>query len=116
LGNFGPDPALDDEDHVQVAEPWAWPDAFEGVSLDVLREVQRQVAERPRRAHRQADDWVGHLIIDTLGLDREDKTAIAKAREMLRRWRENHMFKVVEMQDPRTRKDVPFIVVDQFAN
>jgi hypothetical protein len=116
LGNFGPDPALDDEDHVQVAEQWDWPDVFKGVSLEVLREVQRQVAERPRRASRQADDWIGFLIIDILGLDREDKAAIAKVKEMLRQWRENHMFKVVGMQDPRTRKEVPFVVVDQLAN
>jgi hypothetical protein len=84
LGNFGPDPALDDEDHVQVAEQWDWPDVFKGVSLNVLREVQKQVADRPRRANRQADDWIGYLIIENLGLDREDKTAIANAREMFR--------------------------------
>jgi AAA domain len=115
LGNFGPDPALDDEDHVQVAEPWDWPDAFEGVGLDALREVQRQVAERPRRADRQAKDWIGFVVIDTLGLDREDKIALAKAKELIRQWRENHMFKIVEMPDER-RKPVQFVVVDQFAN
>jgi hypothetical protein len=48
--------------------------------------------------------------------DREDKVAIAKVKEMLRQWRENHMFKVVEMQDPRTCKEVPFVVLDQLAN
>ena len=114
LGNFGPDPALDDEDHVQVAEPWDWPDAFTGVGFDVLREIQRQVAERPRRADRQAKDWVGFLIIDALGLDREDRAAAAKAKELLRQ-RENHMFKIVEMPDER-RKPVAFVVVDQFAD
>jgi hypothetical protein len=116
LGNFGADPTLDDEDRVQVAEQWDWPDVFEGVNLDLLREVQKQVTERPRRASRQADDWIGFLVIDILGLDREDKVAIAKVKEMLRQWRENHMFKVVEMQDRRTRKEVPFVVVDQLAN
>src|SRR5580704_2584325 len=63
LGNFGADPTLDDEDRVQVAEQWDWPDVFEGVNLDLLREVQKQVTERPRRASRQADDWIGFLII-----------------------------------------------------
>jgi hypothetical protein len=116
LGNFGADPAIDDEDRVQVAEQWDWPDVFEGVNLDLLREVQKQVTERPRRASRQADDWIGFLVIDILGLGREDKVAIAKVKEMLRQWRENHMFKVVEMQDPHTRKEVPFVVVDQLAN
>jgi hypothetical protein len=115
LGNFGPNPALDDEDHVQVAEPWDWPDAFTGVGHDVLREVQRQVAERPRRADRQAKDWIGFLVIDALGLDREDRIALAKAKELIRRWRENHMFKIVDMPDER-RKPVSFVVVDQFAN
>jgi hypothetical protein len=28
----------------------------------------------------------------------------------------NHIFKVVEMQDLRTRKGVPFVVIDQLAN
>jgi hypothetical protein len=39
------------------------------------------------------------------GLDREGKTTIAKVKEMLRQWRENHMFKVVEMQGLRIRRD-----------
>jgi hypothetical protein len=97
LGNFGPDPALEDEDHVQVAEQWSWPDAFMGVGGEVLREVQRQVDDRPRRADRQAKDWIGFLIVDVLGLDREDKAALAKATEMFRQWRGNHMFKTVQM-------------------
>jgi hypothetical protein len=115
LGNFGPDPALDDEDHVQVAEQWDWPDAFRGVGDEVLREVQRQVADRPRRADRRARDWIGFLIIDVLGLEREDKAALAQATEMFRQWRENHMFKIVDMPDER-RKPVPFVVVEQRPN
>jgi hypothetical protein len=36
------------------------------------------------------------------------KTPIAKVKEMLRQWRENHA--------GRTCKGVPFVVVDQLAN
>jgi hypothetical protein len=49
---------------------------------DVLREVQRQVKERPRRESPQASDWIGNLIIDVLHLDRADPIARAKARKI----------------------------------
>jgi hypothetical protein len=115
LGNFGPDPALDDQDHVQVAEPWTWPSVFEGVGLNVLREVQRQVKERPRRESPQASDWIGNLIIDLLHLDRADPIARAKARRIFVQWKQNRMFKVVDMPNEK-RKLCPFVVVDQPAN
>jgi hypothetical protein len=115
LGNFGDNPALDQEDRVQVAEPWAWPSAFDGVGRDVLHEVQRQVTQQPRRANRQADDWIGYLIIDVLGLDRDDKAAQAKAKTMFAEWHKNRMLKIVEMPNEK-RKKCPFVVVDRPPN
>jgi hypothetical protein len=111
LGNFGADPALDDEDHVQVAQPWKWPSAFENVDHSVLDQVRRQVAATPRRASRQADDWIGYLIIDVLGLNRQDPFAQAKAKEMFDQWLRNRMFKIVDMPNEK-RKKVPFVTVE----
>ena len=68
LGNFGED---EDEDHVQVAVPWKWPDPLAGLTVQQLRDVQRQVREAPRRKDIRSPEWIGFLIIALLFLLRQ---------------------------------------------
>jgi hypothetical protein len=99
LDNFGPDG--EEEDRVQVAIPWKWPDPFADLSTETLREVQRRTPERPRRLDPRSPDWIGYLIIDVLRLDRDSKAAKHKAKEIFETWRKSHYhrFKIVDGKD-----------------
>jgi hypothetical protein len=113
LGNFGPEPE-DDEDHVQVATPWKWPDPFAGVSIEALREVQRRTSEKPRRKDMRSPEWIGYLIIEVLKLSRDRKADKAKAKAVFEGWLRNGMFKTIDGTD---KKGEPreFVEVDQEA-
>jgi hypothetical protein len=112
LDNFGPDG--EEEDRVQVAIPWQWPDPFADLSTESLREVQRRTPEKPRRIDPRSPDWIGYLIIDVLRLDRDSKAAKHKAKEIFETWRKKFMFKIVDGKDGKG-KDRDFVVVDQLA-
>jgi hypothetical protein len=99
LGNFGPE--LEDEDHVQVAVPWKWPDPFAGVSNGSLQEVQRRIGEKPRRRDVRSPEWIGYLIIEVLGLDRDKKADRSKAKAIFEGWLSNRMFKIVTGPDKK---------------
>jgi hypothetical protein len=114
LGNFGPDPD-DDEDHVGVVEPWQWPDAFFGVTVNDLRQVQSSVARQPRRKDVRSPDWIGYLILDVLKLDPSSKENKGKAAKIFDRWLESRMFKVVYGVD-RKGNSREFVEVDQWAD
>ena len=101
---------VDDQDYVGVATPWAWPDAFDGVSVADLRAVQARVSEGRYRANSQANDWVGNVVADVLGLDLTDKAHKAKTKTLLAAWIKNGMFVTVEGQDD-TRRTRQFIEV-----
>ena len=111
LGNFGPTPE-DDEDHVQVAALWKWPDPFAGVSIETLREVQRRTGEKPRRKDVRSPEWIGYLIIEMLKLDRDRKADKAKAKAIFETWLRNRRFKVVTAPDKKG-EDREFVEVDQ---
>ena len=109
LGN-GSGGDVDDQDYVGVATPWAWPDAFDGVLVADLRAVQARVSEGRYRADSQANDWVGNVVADVLGLDLTDKAHKAKTKTLLAAWIKNGMFVTVEGQDD-TRRTRQFIEV-----
>jgi hypothetical protein len=113
LGNFGPQ-VEDDEDHVQVAVTWKWPNPFEGVNVDALREVQRRTPEKPRRKDIRSPSWIGFLIIEILKLDRDNKADRHRAKAMFDAWCKNRMFKTVTGQDDKGQ-DREFVEVDEFA-
>jgi hypothetical protein len=115
LGNAGEDPVFDREDYVQVAVRWQWPSVFEGVGIDVLREVQRLVKERSRRADQRATDWIGFVIIDVLHLDRDSRSDRAKAKAIFAAWIKNRMFKIIDGVS-EDRKKCRLVVVDEAAN
>ena len=114
LGNYGPDPG-DDEDHVQVAAAWKWPDPLANVNVDNLREVQRRTGKSPRRKDPRSPEWIGYLIIEMLKLDREKKADRAKAKAIFETWLKNHMFKIVIKPDKR-REPREFVEIDQRAS
>ncbi|MFZ3583993.1 AAA family ATPase [Loktanella sp. DJP18] len=57
-------------DSVGVAEAWAWPDTFDGVTVKDLLAVQNAIeGKSPRHSDQAGEDWAGVIVADVLGLD-----------------------------------------------
>ena len=107
--------ALPNGDNVGVATKWAWPDAFDNVTVADLRKAQAAIAEGRWRENPQAKDWVGIAIAKVLSLDPTNKGHKAKIIAMLKTWIANGMFVIVEGLDEQRRKR-SFIEVGAPAN
>ena len=57
-------------DSVGVVTRWAWPDAFDGVSVSDLRKVQAAIAAGRWRENAQAKDWAGYAVASVLNSTR----------------------------------------------
>ncbi len=101
-------------DWVAVAEEWCWPDLFDDVTVNVLKEVQHRVAAGKFKHNVQAPDWVGYLIADVLGLDLKDAMAQEKVKAILKRLIGNGALKTVKKRD-KDRKLKPFVEVGEWA-
>lgn len=93
-----------DGDHVGVVTAWQWPDAFTGVTVNHLREVQAVVAAGQWRKDLRADDWVGNAVAEVLDLDPSDKAHKAKIGALLKSWISSGMLVVVERKDEERKK------------
>ena len=105
LGN-GPPNFYDCGDQVAVVKPWEWPDPFEGVGTDELRDAQAEVAGCTAAGARfrlnvQSPEWVGIPIARALKLNHEDKAHRSKINRMLKVWIETGMFAVVQGKDAK---------------
>jgi hypothetical protein len=86
-------------DHVGVACPWEWPDAFAGVSNEKLKAVQRAVSEKAYRESSQSTEWVGNIIATVLGMDPEkDKRRLGS---IIKQWVRTDVLRVVEGEDAK---------------
>lgn len=93
---------LDNGDKVGVACPWAWPDAFDGISRDKTKAVQRAVAEGQWREDvRSGVNWVGNIIASTLAMDPEDDARRLKA--IIKQWVKTDVLRVIEKDDQNRR-------------
>lgn len=98
-------------DSMQVVVPWSPPDMFDGVTVDDLRAVQSAVAQHGQcRESKQAADWVGNLVADTLGLDLARSGDRAKVKGLLAQWVRNDALRVETRPDSK-RTPRKFIVV-----
>jgi AAA domain len=115
LHNGTPDAPFETGDHVGVATPWTWPDAFDGVTISDLRKVQDAIANGRWRENAQAKDWAGHAVARVLNLDPTSKAHRAKISSLLKTWIANGMLLVVEGVDAKREKR-SFIEVGELAN
>lgn len=111
LGN-GPN---DGGDNMGVVIPWSPPDTFEGISVEHLRRVQAAIAAGDFKAHHTADDWVGKVIADVLGLSVTDKSDNARILRMQSTWIENDVLRIEERKDGN-RQMKKFVVVGRAAD
>ncbi|MDQ2765091.1 MAG: helicase RepA family protein [Pseudomonadota bacterium] len=109
----GPDDPFGDEgDSVGVVTRWTPPDAFDGVTVDHLYQVQQRVADGQWRADVQAKEWVGKVVADVIGVSGESDAKVdrAKINGLLRSWVANGALVKVEGKDgksmPRTYVEV----------
>lgn len=105
-------------DHVGVAQSWTWPDAFDGVGVRHLIDVQREVHRRheagtpPRFSDQSGADWIGAVVADICGLDVDQDKARVKA--ILKSWMDSGSLVKGEWIDP-SRRPRPVIEVGEWA-
>lgn len=109
---------LGNGDQVGVAEPWHFPDAFDGVSVKDLLSVQNEVQRRwdvgrpPRFSDQSGVEWVGHIVAEFLELDAEDDKR--RIRKIVADWIKSGALRKTEFVDARREKR-PVVEVGEWA-
>ena len=109
------DVALANGDQVGVVAPWAWPDAFDGISTGDLRRVQTAIDAGTYRADPRADLWAGNVVMRVLGIDSAAPASKAKARLLLVGWIKSGALVQESETDPQSRKSVTVVRVGDWA-
>jgi hypothetical protein len=101
-------------DHVQVAVPWQWPNALDGLAARDLFAVQKRISEGQWRESAASPEWVGNAVAEVLDLDPESAPDQTRIKSLLKTWLKTGALKTVEKPDAsrRTRK---FVEVGQWA-
>jgi hypothetical protein len=106
---------LPNGDSVGVACAFTPPDAFDGISVSHLMQVQRGIADGKWRADQRAKAWAGHVIANVLGLDPTDKKHIKRISLVIRKWVAEGALMIVKDEDEK-RMEKDFIVVGRWVN
>jgi AAA domain len=101
-------------DHVQVAVPWQWPNAFDGVTARDLFAIQKCISEGSWRESSQSPNWAGKAVAEVLDLDLETAPLQNRVKSLLKTWIASGALKVVTKLDEQ-RKEKKFIEVGQWA-
>lgn len=103
---------LSNGDDVAVVEPWEWPDAFDGVSTkDALRVWGLVGSANPQpRYSSQADNWVGKIIADELGLDVETPNHRSRVNSIIAMWIKNGVLAVETVKYTGKGRDTKVVV------
>ncbi len=113
--SLGNDPN-DGGDNMGVVVPWSPPDAFEGVTTDHLKSVQKLVAAGEYKDHAASKPWVGEAVAEVLDLDPDSKADRAKITAILKTWMDYGRFVRVQKRDPKKREDRWYVEVGTFAD
>ncbi|HEX8444152.1 MAG TPA: AAA family ATPase [Allosphingosinicella sp.] len=95
-------------DSLPVMLPWSPPDAFDGVTVAHLQEVQQRIGSGQYRKDPQSSDWVGLLIAEVLGLDVTDRKGsdAARVKRLQSRWEANKALLPVRGKDHKGNERV----------
>lgn len=107
LGNGDDDHA---SDNIGVVVRWTPPDAFDGLSVQHLYEVQQRLAEGVWADNVQASDWAGIAVAEVIGADLDNKADKARVKALLRSWKETGALKV-HHRDTSKGRSKPFLIV-----
>jgi hypothetical protein len=100
-------------DKVGVACPWSWPDLFDGVSMQKVREVQTAVSNGKWRANARSPEWVGNIVATVLETDPTDEASRKRISKMLKEWLKTGALVEVEGVGP-DRKPTRFVEVGRW--
>lgn len=98
-----------------VVSRWAWPDAFDGISPEDVRRVQREIDSQktPLRASPRAKAWVGYLVAEVLGMDADNPRDRARINTFIKTWVKADVLREGEERDTQKGRDVSVIVCGQ---
>jgi hypothetical protein len=93
-------------DLVGVATRWRWPDPFDEVSVNDLREVQKRLAIGHHRADSRSKEWAGFMVAEVLGWDLLSASVKKDLQKLLKKWCTSGAVREVSRKDDNrnTRK------------
>lgn len=110
-------------DTIGVCTAWTAPEALEGITDEHVAAVLRLISKagERRRYSEKADQWVGHMVAEAIGLDigrgtsakertPEQQSSRVRVRRALDTWLADGVLQVVRARCPRKREDVDFVV------
>jgi hypothetical protein len=97
-------------DNVQAIKPYVMRGPFEGWTLADTDAISALIRSGDMRADSRSEKWLGHAVLERLGLDGSSKDHFARANKMIGTWLANRLFKKVRMIDPEIRKPRTFYV------
>lgn len=107
-------------DHVGVAAKWTPPDAFDGLSVRDLYNVQlaiNQADDEQCRENVQAQGWVGHVIATALDLDADIPQDKACIKHLLKTWISKGALTIDRRPDPNGKgKLIPYVIVGDWID
>lgn len=92
------------QDHVGVVIEWHWPtaeDVLQELPDDTFGNVCNLLDNGSYRESIQAGDWAGIAVCRVLGLDPGDDGAKARAKTLIRIWKDEGQLEAVRMKDAR---------------
>jgi len=104
------------EDSIGAIQRWQAPDAFGGVSVRQLYNIQSQIDQRPAesRKHPKSRAWVGKLVSHVLGTSLDEEGESRRIEKMLGTWCATGALKTVERQNEK-REMVEYVEVGAWA-
>ncbi|MGR3493110.1 MAG: AAA family ATPase [Shimia sp.] len=104
---------LPNGDSVGVAEAWAWPDLFDGITTADLLEVQKRIdGQQLRYSEQSGDRWAGHVVAEVLGLDGADDRK--RVKKVIETWIRSKALVKVSVPD-ETRRPRPCLEVGEWV-
>jgi hypothetical protein len=109
---------IDNGARVGAVERWEWPNAFEGVTVEMAGQIYDALGEMdpPARESVQSKDWAGYVVARICGFqftDRDDakvaKAKRARAKQLIDEWVRNGVLERAECKDA-TRNNRPVLV------
>lgn len=107
-------------DQVGAAAKWNPPDAFDGISVRDLYNVQSaidQADDEQCRENAQAQGWVGHVIATALDLDTDEPQDKARIKQLLKTWISKGALTIDRRPDTMGKgKLIPYVMVGDWID
>jgi len=107
-------PCANDEDTPAV-EAWTYPNAFDAVTPEHVRQVRTMAAEGRYRKDSRAEDWIGRPVAEVLDLDLEDEADRKQVKNILKTWFANGVLDVKSQKD-EARRERAYVVPGNWAD